>query len=207
MLNLNLTELIEQQVEVQLGNINTSMPGTVVSYNPATNRAVVKPTLPKRLASEEPLESPQVVEVPVLFPSSGNGQASLTFPLQPGDGVMLSVQQRSLEGWLDGNHMMPDDPRQFDLSDCVAIPGCQAAGITGHSDDVVFKFGTGFVTLKKGNIVTIGNDKANITIDAAGNMTLNATSIKVVTPAKTYVLESHRHTNVQTGTGTSGGPV
>jgi hypothetical protein len=89
----------------------------------------------------------------------------------------------------------------------VAIPGCQAAGITGNPDDIVLKFDKSFVTLRKGNIVTLGNDKANVTIDAAGNMTLNAQSIHVVTPAKSFTLETHRHTNVQSGTATSGTPV
>lgn len=207
MLQLNLTELIEQQVEVSLGAVNTNMPAKIVSYNPATNRAVVIPSLPKRLASEEPLDPSQIVEVPMVFHSSGGGKASLTFPMQPSDGVMLSIQQRSLEGWLDGKETMPDDPRQFDLSDSVAIPGCQSTGIVGHPEDVVLKFDKTFVTLKKDNILVMGNDKASITIDAAGNMTIQAQSIQINTPARSFVLETHRHDNVQNGPGNSGMPL
>src|SRR4249919_1062844 len=119
---MSFTRSIQQAVETMLGDINTQSPGTIVSYDAATNRAIVKPTLPKRLANDEELQSPQIVEVPVVWTSSGGGKAGITFPLQPGYGVMLSFQQRSMEGWLDGKNTMPDDPRQFDLSDCVAIP-------------------------------------------------------------------------------------
>jgi hypothetical protein len=182
MLRLDLTELIEQQVEVQLGNtLNTSMPAKIISYNAATNRAVVKPVLPKRLASEEPLDSPQIVEVPVVFPASGGGKASMTFPLKPGDGVMLSVQQRSLEGWLDGRETMPDDPRQFDLSDSVAIAGCQPSGIVGDPDHVVLKFDKCTVTLTNDNSVVVATEKANILVDKDGNITQTAQQAYTVT--------------------------
>jgi hypothetical protein len=182
MLRLNLTELIEQQIEVQLGNtLNTSMPAKIISYNAATNRAVVKPVLPKRLASEEPLDSPQIVEVPVVFPASGGGKASMTFPLKPGDGVMLAVQQRSMEGWLDGKETMPDDPRQFDLSDSVAIAGCQPSGIVGDPDNVVLKFDKCTVTLTKDNSVVVATEKANIVVDKDGNINQTAQQSYVVT--------------------------
>jgi len=190
---MSFTRSIQQTVETMLGDINTQSPGTIVSYDAATNRAIVKPALPKRLANDEELQSPQIVEVPVVWTSSGGGKAGITFPLQPGDGVMLSFQQRSMEGWLDGKNTMPDDPRQFDLSDCVAIPGLQASGISAHSDDVVLKFDKTIVTLKKDGSLVMGNDKGGITIDADGNITLKGQSIKVDTPAKAFTLETHRH--------------
>jgi len=79
------------------------------------------------------------------------------------------------------------------LSDCVAIPGLQASGISAHSDDVVLKFDKTIVTLKKDGSLVMGNDKGGITIDADGNITLKGQSIKVDTPAKAFTLETHRH--------------
>jgi hypothetical protein len=186
-------EAIQLMIESTLGDVNTNMPATIVSYDAARNRAIVKPDLPKRLDSEQPLESPQIVEVPIVWPASGGGNASFTMPLKAGDGVMLSFQQRSLEGWLSGKKTMPDDPRQFDLSDCVAIAGCQPSGTVAHSDNVVLKFGKANVTLMPDGTIVFGNDQGNITIDGGGTMTLHAQTIKINTPANSFTLETHRH--------------
>jgi hypothetical protein len=180
-------ENIQIMVESILSEaVNTNMPGSIVSYDAARNRAVVKPDLPKRLDSNESLMPPQIVEVPIVWPASGGGNASFTMPLKPGDKVMLATQQRSLEGWLNGKYDMPDDPRQFDLSDCVAIAGCQPSGIVAHPDNVVLKFGAANLTMRPDGSITFGNDKGNITIDAGG-------SIKITTPPNSFTLETHRH--------------
>src|SRR3954466_11082659 len=110
----NLIDVLEQVVERKLSEVNTNLPATIVSYDAAKNRAVVKVTLPKAIADDESLAGPQVVEVPIVWHASGGGSSSLTMPLKAGDGVMLAVQQRSLENWLGGNTDVPDDPRQFD---------------------------------------------------------------------------------------------
>jgi hypothetical protein len=68
------------------------------------------------------------------------------------------------------------------------------------------KFGKTFLILKNNNDVTIGNDQANITITAAGVMTLHAQSIKINTPANSFTLETHRHTQPPDGHGDSESP-
>lgn len=201
-----LNEAIQQMIDTAISGMHTSMPGKVVSYNPATNRAVVKPDLPKAITNDEPLESPQIVEVPVVWSSSNSGKSSFTMPLQPGDGVLLNFQQRSIENWLDGKMVMPDDPRQHDLSDCIAIPGCAPGGIVGHGEDVVLKFNDTQIRIKPDNTIIIGNNSGNITIDSNGNMTLKAQSIKVDTPARKFTLQLHTHGGVQGGLGNTQPP-
>jgi hypothetical protein len=194
-----LTEALNQVIEQRLSEINTNMPAVIVSYDAARNRAVVRPSLPKRLADNEPLGPPQVIEVPVVWPASGAGSAALTMPLKPGDGVMLAVQQRSMENWLSGNNTAPDDPRQFDLSDCVAIAGLSHNHTVAHDEDVVLKFNKTEVRIKPDDTIVVGNDKGGITIDAAGRMTLKAETIAIETPARNFVLEEHVHPGVQSG--------
>jgi len=212
-------------IESALSEINTSMPVTIVSYDPATNRAVVKPDLPKRIASEESLPAPNIVEVPVVWTASGGGKSSLTMPLKSGDKGVIVVQQRSLEGWLSGNNDMPDDPRQFDLSDSVFIPGCQPTGITGDPNDVVLKFNKAQLRIQPDGTIILGNDKGGlridgftgtitfnngatgISIDNMGNIGITGNTITVSTTERTFILENHQHTNVQTGSGSSGPPL
>jgi hypothetical protein len=187
--------------------VNTSMPASIMAYDAAKNRAVIKPDLPKRLDNGEALESPKVVEIPIAWPSACGGKASLTMPLQAGDPLVNIVQQRSLEGWLDGKRTMPDDPRQFDISDSIAIPGGGHSGTVGHAEDVVLKFDKCSLVLKKDGSVVLGNDKASITIDSGGNMTIKANSIAIDTPSNKFTLQTHRHPGVQPGSGTTSQPV
>jgi len=206
MLMDDFTDAIQLTIESSLSGINTSMPGKVVSYNAATNRAVVRPSLPKQIDSGEVLDPPKIVEVPVQWHAAGGGNVSFTMPLKPGDDVLLSFQQRSMEGYLNGNNSAPDDPRQFDLTDCVAIPGGGASGIVGHSDNVVLKFGNANVTLKPDGTIIFGNGGGNITIDSGGNMTLHASTITIDAGGKHFNLEHHVHKEVQRGGELSGEP-
>jgi hypothetical protein len=187
-------EAIQLAVESILSeSINTSMPASIMSYDAAKNRAVIKPDLPKRLDNGNPLESPKVVEIPIAWPSAVGGKASLTMPLQAGDPLVSVVQQRSLEGWLDGHRTMPNDPRQFDISDSIAIPGGGASGTVADPNHVVLKFDKCFLSLHNDNSLVLGNDKATITIDPSGVMTLKAQSIKIDTPSNAFTLETHKH--------------
>lgn len=188
-----LIDALNQMIERKLSEVNTSAPGVVVSYDAAKNRAVVRPSMPKRLAEDDPLAPPPIVEVPITWPASNGGKSSFTHPLQPGDGVMLSFQQRSLENWLGGNNGIPDDPRQFDLSDCVAVPGCAPTGIVADPNDVVLKFNQSEVRITNDNVIHIGNSNGGITLDQDGNMTLRARSIAISTPANSFILETHKH--------------
>ncbi len=206
MLRSSLVEAIQLLIESSLSDINTSTPGVVVSYNAATNRAVVRPSVPKVGADGEVIDAPNIVEVPVHWNAAGGGNVSMTMPLKPGDHVLLSFQQRSMEGYLNGNNSAPDDPRQFDISDCVAIPGGGPSGITGHADNVVLKFGGSSISLHPDGTMVFGNAGGSMTIDGSGVMTLKASSIKIDAGGKTFVLEHHVHKDTQPGGGKSGEP-
>lgn len=202
-----LREVLQLMIESSLSDINTTLPGEIISYDAGRNRAIVRPSLPKALASDDELAAPRIVEVPVVWPAAMNGRASFTMPLQAGDGVMLSIQQRSIEGWLNGNRDKPDDPRQFDLSDCVAIPGLSHGGTVADDNSIVLKFGETHLTLTSSNSIIFGNEQANIMIDSEGKITLNALTIQINTPTHSFVLESHLHTQVSIGVANSGPPI
>lgn len=91
--------------------MRTHTVGTVVTYNPTTQRAnitvdilqVIKdntasptPANPNPTATQPPVI---LKDVPVAWPRAGTGY--LTFPLAPGDKGELHVQDRSLQQWLE----------------------------------------------------------------------------------------------------------
>jgi hypothetical protein len=177
-------QAIQQVIETALAEANTAEPARIVSYNPATNRAIVRASMPKRMADGSVLDAPQIYEVPVVWPVSsggGAGGAILSFPVKPGDGVMLIYQQRSLDGWSSGNDAAPDDPRHHDISDAVAIPGLSASGVSPNPTDVELRFGQSRMVIQPDasvHVETPGGTVDLTTTEAV--MRVGATTVHIV---------------------------
>lgn len=191
----SLIDAFEGAMAAALGEVNTAMPGRIVSYDAARNRAVVQPALPKRLADGSTLLPPAIHEVPVLWPSAGG--AVLTMPLRAGDEVWLEFAQRSLDGWLSGNDAAPDDPRQHDLTDCVARPGGGRDVVEVDADAVVLRLGGLALRLEPGGT-------ARLTGDLIVEGTMRATTDVL---AGTVSLKAHRHSETGQGGGTTTVPI
>ena len=192
-----------------LSEVNTSMPGVIVSYDPATNLAVVRGLIPKKATDGSVEECPQIVKVPISWPAGSGGH--LTFPLAPGDGVNLHFSQRALDGWQAGTNAAPDDPRSYDLQDATAVPGTQVTGISADPDAARLSFGGSTVRLTKDGTVEHKTAGGTFTMDASGKFTVTAPGgFAVESPTFTHngknVGAEHKHLNVQSGGGISGVP-
>lgn len=116
-------ELLEELAASIKGSMATAIPATVLTYDPTTQTATCKPTVSGRWHIPEtdtliPVPLPTVANVPVIF-------GGITWPLQPGDTVLLVICDRSLDEWKATGQpeTVPLDIRRFDLTDAVAIPG------------------------------------------------------------------------------------
>lgn len=191
-------DAIGRVIDERLLEVNTMVPGIIVSYNPDTNRAVVRPSLPKRLADGTDLQPPQIVSVPVKWPGGGGGR--MTFPIKKDDPCELRFSQRGLDNWIGGSAGSSDDPRSFDLSDAVCDPGLAPVGIKGNATDMIWgndqysiSIGpNGFVFKTPGGTVSIGADGI-------------VKSEKDIV-AGTISLQNHKHLGTQPGSGESGIP-
>lgn len=134
----SLADLLRRALAHQLEGVHTSLPGVVVTYDHPTQTATVRPTV--RQSYHDPATQqivtqayPDLVAVPVLFPTSA--AASITFELAAGDPVVLLFAEASTDEWrATGNDdNAPQDPRRFDLSDAVAIPGGRPVGPTDYA--------------------------------------------------------------------------
>jgi len=146
----------------QLNTIHTCLPGIVKSFDPATNKATIQPALNKSYASGT-MEMPVLENVPIMFPKN------VFFPVSAGDYVLLLFSERSIDLWLSvGGQVTPADPRKFNLSDAIAIPGLQpfTADFSGNNgEDYSISFAgssisikpNGDIIIKTGNKVAIGN--------------------------------------------------
>jgi len=116
-------DVINNSIWGVLNNVHTALPGIVTAYDATKNIATVQPALNKNFKSGE-MPLPILNNVPVMFP--GGASFNITFPVNVGDYVLLIFIERSIDLWKSvGGQVTPKDPRKFDLSDAIAIPGLQ----------------------------------------------------------------------------------
>jgi len=120
---------------------------------------------------------PVVPDVPVVWPRSGGAQ--MTMPVRRGDTVLLVFTDRSIDRWLaQGGNVTPDDRRQHDLSDAVAVPGLVPFADFGgvepseNNDDVLVRYDGSQVRLKPNGAVEV--ETANTVEVSTGHVTINA---------------------------------
>lgn len=116
-------DVVAQKTEEERGDIWTSLPGRIKSFDPATQTATVEVMYkPRHNGEAKPM--PELVEVPVVFPRGGGG--AVTFPVKAGDGVQVQFQARDMSNWYGkGDAHEAPSARMHDLSDAVAIPGLE----------------------------------------------------------------------------------
>lgn len=214
--------MINEEIAAALSEVYTTMPGVIVVYDGRT--ATVRPALPKLLANGEVLAPPQIVRVPVHWLVGDGAAAMITVPLKPGDPVTLHFSCRSIEGWLSGSDGPPDDPRQFDLTDCFCTP-VMRPGPVADTENVNVSYGAGSMKIAPDGTITfesphvyvnapmtvnglitytaglVGGGGEGNTIKISGNVDFSGGT---VTHDGKVVDSTHKHGGVTPGGGQSG---
>lgn len=203
-------------IQEYLAEINVAIPAIIINYSAENMRATVKPSIPKRLSNGETLQAPQIVNVPICFPVADGGKAMITLPLKPNDGVLLVFSHRSIENWLSGSSDSPDDSRMFDLSDAFAIPSANAKSPSADPENLCVMYGEGTIKIAPSGGVTINAPSTRIiapqntiegNLEVAGNIDCDGNvTAKGEVSGKGKKLSTHKHTGVQGGSNTTGGP-
>lgn len=125
---ISLAELITRALESRLGDVWTALPGMIQTYDPATCTADVQPVIKRPIPTEtEELtheDLPIIPNVPVAFPRGSGGTFAITWPLVPGDHVMLVFTTLAMGQWrTKGIPTEPGDVRLHGLGSCMAYPG------------------------------------------------------------------------------------
>lgn len=117
----NPAEALFAAIESERREINTTLDGTVVSYDRATQRATVQPKLERKFGDNN-LKAPELQEIKVAMP--GGGGYGVHYDMKAGDPVVLHVRQRSVDtSQTDGSDANGAPGRMHDLSDAIAYPG------------------------------------------------------------------------------------
>ncbi len=112
-------QILKTSFNKQILDVHTSIPCSVTSFN-SENRTLSAKPIPKRKFGNEMVEMPELIDIPIIYPSSSSYQ--LTFPINIGDIVLVLFSERQIETLfgLDEN-----ETRNHDLSDGMALPGFQ----------------------------------------------------------------------------------
>ena len=165
-----LEEGIRGVIEKRLVDVHTTLPGKVVSYDPATQKATVQIQIKRTYWDGSVVAIPPLPAVPVVWPRGQAGQIHIHWKLLPGDDVVLHFAERSLDNWkTQGGLTENEDSRKFNLSDAFAVPGGSAfpdAFEVIDPDALEVAFGTTAIQLYEGGQVKVsgGNDDELIKI-------------------------------------------
>lgn len=219
-------ESLRLAMESQQAQIWTAMPGVVAAVNLAAQTLSVQPTVQGSVASpngaKQLVNLPLLVDVPIVWPRAGG--FALTFPIAAGDEVLVVFASRCIDSWWQsGGVGAPAEARMHDLSDGFAIlaPTSQPKKLTGVSSTNVQlrdESGTTYVEITpdgKARVVAatqidVEAPTVNITgdLNVTGEMNLvgQLTQSGGAMTIGGVVFGTHKHTGVQPGSGTSGGP-
>ena len=156
----NPVEALLGLVKSQLLDVNTALPGVIVSYENGLARVV--PTAKKRFADGDILDYPIIPNVRVCWPSFAGGTAGVKGPVKPGDKCLLVFSQQAVDG--------SDDRRMFDLQDAYAVMcdlGSAGQGDSGNNEDMTMFFGPAYIRITAAGALDI---------NAPGGTTINTPS-------------------------------
>jgi len=151
--------------------VNTALPG-IVDKQIDSYRVQVTPAINRKYTDGIELKYKPIVNVPLVLPRTS--KAVIRLPqLQQGDTVLLIFSQKSLDTWLNslnGEQITSSDPRRFDVSDAIAIPGLYPFKIGTpepinlndleiiYEDSIISIKENGDIQFTSGNVLTIKNN-------------------------------------------------
>lgn len=178
------------------------------------------------------VDLPVIDNVPLVLPYAQKMGMVVTLPISPGDECMLHFAERSIDHWQESGGVQPpverNVPRKHDYRDAICVPGAisKIHPIANYSLDAIeVRNASGAVALSVsndaaemragaqsifmpgdgniyivGNIIQTGQHTASVGFATPGFIAAALATIGGI------LFGSHKHTGVQTGSGTSGGP-
>lgn len=194
----SVIESLQGFINARLLDVNTSIPGVIVSY--ADGLARVQPTGKKRFADGDTLDYPIIPGVRVCWPSFAGGTAGVKGPIRPGDKCLLIFSQQAIDG--------TDDMRLFDLSDAYAVMVDlgNVGGDSGNNDAMTMYFGAASIRITESGAM-IFNAPGGATFNSPSTTNTGILTGQEVLAGDGTSLSTHVHSGVQFGPSNTGQPV
>lgn len=175
-----LEKILQDAIRAELLDVHTCLPAKIEKYEASTQKANVQILLKRKYeADTEAVNLPVINSVPVQWASANQGKTYIHLPLKKDDLGIVVFCERSIDLWLSGvpkssadpdaasKIFDPKDPRIFDLSDAIFIPG-------------VLPFVHSLQNVSADNLV-VQNDQFRIEIAPDGTISLAGVSEELIT--------------------------
>lgn len=165
------TEMLRTAITEAMKGVFTSIPGYVIAFDPATQRAQVQIGIQRVDINGVSWQPSPIVDVPVCFTG---GNFTLEFQIDAGcEGIVL-FSQRCIDGWKQTGGVADNPAGRFHhQQDAMFVPGIRSLpnAIQNFSNDGIKlrnKDGSQYAWLKKDGSLAVGNSAASVNITAAG---------------------------------------
>lgn len=156
-------------------DVRTSIPGHVLSYDPATQLAQLQIGIQRLNLNGDTFTPPPIIRCPVLIYGGAGGVVEVE--IQPGDECLIHFSMRCIDGWRNQGGVAPlTRIERFREADAFAVLAPRSAPnvITDYSNDgirVRSLDGQRYVWLKNDGTIDVRNESGEFTIDPAGTIT------------------------------------
>lgn len=156
--------IIESIENIVSRMVYTALPGKITKIVDENKGKVNVIPLLKEKINDTEVELPEIKNVNLM--GFGNDEFTISYKAKVDQEVLLIFCKNDITNWrLEGKSTVPQDPRQFDISDAIAIPGLYN-----------FKSGNDLLDFSKYGIIT---QKGSVIIDENGKVDINDGNLTV----------------------------
>lgn len=161
---------VEETARAVVDEIHTALPGTVISFNPGSGTAAVRPNGKYVTADGKQIAYPQITNVPVTFPFCQTAGVGIAFPVGKGDSCLIIISEVELDEWRTGAES--EGSLRFDLTSAMCIPGLLEGGADIVSkacqNNAVFVSAGGTEVMVADDSVRITSGETDMTVSEVG---------------------------------------
>lgn len=195
-----LAGVLQEAIEGLRGQIHTALPGEIVAYSAATQKADVQPLIMKKGMDGVALPLPVIPGVPVQFPRGGG--AFISFPLKPKDHCSIFFSERALDRWkTTGAITDPMDARKHDLSDAFVMPGLYPFGkslTNAHALNLVIGLESGVAEIHVTPVGVVNVKAPSIALGSETAVDFVAMNALVIAELNALKALYNAHTHIET---------
>ena len=138
----DLTSMLHHILSQFMKNVHTALPGEIISYDAATRRARIKPSLRLLLTDGTEILRAPLINIPVV--TNGGGNWLITVNLMPGNQVLCLFSEAGITAFKETfTESSPDVDSFFSEKDAIAIPAFGPLSIVPVSNGIALQHVSG----------------------------------------------------------------